>query len=68
MKPIYNHDCDKCQYLRTGYYGLKESDFYHCDGKLIIRQSGEPSDYACYTLSLLTPSLINELNVLQVGK
>ena len=44
--PIWNHNCDQCQYLGSGEHDGKLSDFYRCDGSLVIRTGNESNNYA----------------------
>jgi len=48
--PIFKHDCNKCEFVRTDTYDKKLSDFYLCDNSMIIRHSDEPSDYGSFRI------------------
>ena len=59
MKPVYKHDCSKCEFVGRfllnpdrGYRKGKKVDVYKaCDSltgpSVIVRYSSEGSDYAC---------------------
>jgi len=60
-KPIWEHDCKKCKFIRTDIYNKKYdnlSDFYSCNGTLIIRHSDNPSDYASLRINTLENLLL----------
>lgn len=57
MKPKFEHDCSKCQYLGTGKYNRLECDFYVCQESnpfktrtFIARFGNEGPDYSSNAL------------------
>jgi hypothetical protein len=55
MKPLYEHDCSACEFIRTH---SEFGDIYVCPSKLlgktvVIRYSNEPSNNSSYSEDLL---------------
>jgi hypothetical protein len=62
MKPIYKHDCERCQFVaRVSNQGMPDTDWYYCasdiSGATIIgRHSNDgPDYYSCPVNMLVNP-------------
>lgn len=71
MKPIYEHDCPKCQYVATvlGRRRGMEMDWYVCPdgadgGSVVGRQSNKDSDYWSMPVSMLDDRRYDETVVM----
>jgi hypothetical protein len=54
MQPLHPHDCDRCRYIGTT---TDRCDWYRCNrgpgDTIVMRNSGEPSDYSSWPVFLL---------------
>lgn len=71
QKPLYEHDCDRCQFLGIEMNGSEKVDVYYCAQAIplptmILRSSSKPWDYHSCDIGLLlrTESESRSLNLM----